>query len=236
VDIWGNRKPVPLIDGRHHLPVGTSPLFIENIDAKLARLRAGFQVSPDFAESVYEIHKHRISLTNPFNRTLSGRLVLHSPEHWDIRPRIIHISIPPGETLTAPIEMIFPISELAGRKFLGARIEPDNQGPIIEIVTPLRVGMRDVLLRPSAMIEGQDVVIAAAVTNVGEVGRTLYVSASARDQARTERIISNLQPGHTQIKTFRFSGAAAELSGQTVRVGVRDIKSPAILNKAVQVP
>lgn len=236
VDIWGNRQPVPLVDGRHHLPVGQSPLFIENIDAKLARLRAGFQIRPDFAESVYEIHEHRISLTNPFNRTLSGRLVLHSPDHWQIRPRLIHMSIPPGETLTAPIEIIFPISELAGRKFLGARIEPDNQGPMIEIVTPLRVGMRDVLLRPSAMIEGPDVVIATAVTNVGEVGRTLYVSAAARDQARTERIISNLQPGHTQIKTFRFSGAAAELRGQTVRVAVRDIKSPAMLNKAVQVP
>ncbi len=242
MDIWGNVAPLRTEGGRHVIPLDTTPRFVRNINVKLARLRAAFRLEPDFAESRFKVHKHELVLANPWPRTLTGRLRITEPKHWRINPRLINFSIPGRDEIRVPLDITFPMSELAGEKHLAAMMEFDADQPHrIELGAPLRIGLQNILMQPSASIEpvpGErgDVVISMMVQNIGDKAESLYAYATAPDQPRQERVISNLQPGERLVKRFRFADCAAPLRGRSLRVGLREMEGPAMLNKLVDVP
>lgn len=244
VDLWGNRVSLELTqNGRHQLELTSAPVFFEDIDIKLARLRSSFKIDPPFVRSVYKVHQHTLELTNPYPRSIHGTLRITGPEHWKIGPQLFHYNALPGETVRLPIELNFPISELEGEKQLTAMLELDGETErAVELAAPLSLGLKQVLYTPTLHVERSaqrvdgDVVVTALVTNIGDKPQSFYAFALAHDQPRLERIVSRLAPGQTMLKRFRFINAARELSGSTIRTGLREMNGPAILNTTVQVP
>jgi hypothetical protein len=242
MDIWGNTKPAELADGRHVVPVTTTPVFVRNINVNLAKLRASFRLEPDFAESRYKVHEHDLVVANPWPRVLAGRLRITGPEHWRINPSVINFSIPGGEEVRVPLEIVFPISELSGEKQVTAVMEFDaDQNYRVELATPMRVGLRHILMQPTASVEeipgtDGDVLVTLMITNIGTEPQSLYAYAVAPDQPRQERVVSSLPGGQYTIKKFRFANCGKPLAGKQLRVGLREMDGPAMLNKMVQLP
>ena len=55
-------------------------------------------------------------------------------------------------------------------------------------------------------------------------------------QARQERLVTNLAPGRTTIKRYRFPSAGAGLApGTKMRVGVKELNGTRILNDEVEI-
>ncbi|MAE61183.1 MAG: hypothetical protein CMJ49_07485 [Planctomycetaceae bacterium] len=242
VDIWGNRTPLPLRDDRHQLNLTQQPVFIDGINVQLAMLRAGFTLSPQQAESSFNVHQHTLTITNPWPRTISGRVKMAAPENWRITPRFVPFSIPAGQSVKVPVELTFPISEIAGRKLIHATIDVEaDRNYQIQLAAPLHIGLKNVRVRAAASIESKqpgavgDVVIRQTVTNTGDKPLAFTAFALAPGQPRAERIIAELLPGQSTVKTFRFAGAAHQLKGRTVRVGLREIDGPAVLNERVEI-
>jgi hypothetical protein len=241
-DAWGNPKPIQRVGDKQQITVGQSPLFIDGIDMRLARLRAGFRLEPDFVISAHARHEHTLRIDNPFPRTIAGRLHFISPARWDIQPRIQNFSIPAGQSLRLPLTFTFPISEIAGEKRLTARVEIEaDESYELELAAPITLGLKHVKLDPSVIVERGptgtiDVVVTATVINHGETDESFYAFAVAGDLPRQERIVAPLPAGQTMVKRFRFNDAARLLKGQDIRVGLRQTDGPAVLNHLVTVP
>ncbi|MEX0745036.1 MAG: hypothetical protein WD118_05500 [Phycisphaeraceae bacterium] len=238
LDVWGNREAVSRGDGRHHVALGREPVFIEGIDPELAMFRASFRVDPPFIESLQVPHERTITLTNPWSRTISGHMQMIGPKGWRLAPARHHFSIAAGQTVTLPLELQFPIVEVAGPKRLTARFDfTADQQYTVEMSAPMRLGLSNVdfdatlALEPGDDAGTQDAVVACLITNTGEEATAIYVFANLRGHPRQERIVARLDPGESVVRRFRFRDAGNALeAGLPIRTGVRETNGPAMLN------
>jgi len=239
VDIWGNRSPLPRGDGKHRLTVGQDPVFIEGIDAQLARFRSMLRFDPAFVESSNRQHEIELVIANPWPRTITGKVLIDAIDKWSINPRLMTFAIPAGERRRMPMTLSFPVSELAGRKNLAARVELEADRRFdLDTAIPLTIGLRDVDFNATLSVEEEtgDLLITSLVTNRGDEPRSLYAFVIAGDLARQQRIIATLEPNQTALKRFRLPGLRDQLAGRSVRVGLREMNGPAMINHLLDVP
>jgi hypothetical protein len=85
-----------------------------------------------------------------------------------------------------------------------------------------------------AIRDGKDVVVQQVISNYGEKPIDYTAFAVFPGQARQERLVTQLGPGRTTIKRYRFN--SVDLSAETkVRVGVKELLGTRILNAEVGV-
>ncbi len=241
-DVWGNRTALSMIDGKHHYPLSDTPVFITGIDDKLALFRAGFEIDQPFIESTQTLHERVLTLTNPWPVAISGYLHITGPEGWTSTPTRHFFSIPSGHTVKLPVSLRFPVSEVAGSKQLTVKVDMTVDQPMaIELTLPIEVGLKDVqmdshvALVPDAKGIGQELVASAVVTNTGDQPLSLYVFANLPGHPIQERIIADLGPGQSAVRQFRFPIADQAMLGQSIRMGVREVDGPRMLNKRLTI-
>lgn len=237
VDIWGNRKPVAPINGRHLVKLDTTPLFIEGIDARLALLRASFKIDPPLILSSALPQKRRIRFVNPWPQTMIGKLTLTQPKGWTLFPPTSHFTLSPGQTVEIPVTIQFPIYEVTEDKRLLANFDFSTDQPYtVQLTTDVELGLPDIDMDASLLIEPdphsarQDVVVTQLITYKGQDPQSFYVYANLPGFPRQERLIPQMMPGQSVVRKFRFPDAAAKLQSSNVRVGIRQANGPAMLN------
>lgn len=242
IDVFGNRRPLPLVESRHQFELTQTPMFIEGIDSQLALFRASFRVEPSFIESKQTVHQHTIRMRNPWSRTISGHLRITGLPDWMIEPRRLHFSIASGQSTSIALRIMFPVSEVAGSKrFTATATFMADQQYSVEIITPIKLGLRDVDFDATLVLERDsqtskvDVVVTQLITNKGVEPISLYAFAYMPNFPRQERIVPKLNPGQVIVRRFRFSAGPDQLIGKKVRVGLRETAGPAVLNKILVV-
>ncbi len=238
VDLWGNRSPVVSENGRHRIALGSAPVFIEGADTALALLRSTFQLDEPFIESTVIPHKRMLTLTNPWPQTITGYFRITEPADWTITPRQHYFAVAAGQSAQFPVQLRFPISEVAGEKNLVARFDfRANQSYEVDLNAPMELGLSYVDFDASLSLEPNDetgeldAIITHLITNTGPKPVALYAFASMQGYPRQERIVARLKSGQSVIRRFRFSDAGDKLDTIPIRAGVRETTGPAILNK-----
>ncbi|QDU34042.1 hypothetical protein KS4_21040 [Poriferisphaera corsica] len=240
VDVWGNRTSLELKGGKHHIKLSKVPVFVEGIDTKLAMFRASFKLSEPFIESKQMMHERKILLKNPWNRTISGYLQVKGPERWKMEPVRQFFSIPAGQKNSLSIKLRFPLSETSGDKQLVARFkftaDMDYQ---IDMGTPMELGLEGIdfsatlSLRPGLQEGATDAVLVCLISNRSLDEVTLYSFASIQGKRRQEVPVPKLMPGETVMRRFYFEDVEEALKKFSVRVGVREVDGPAVLNQKI---
>lgn len=238
VDVWGNSQPLAMEQGRHRIPLSSMPVFVEGIDAGLALFRTQFRVSPAFLETTQKNQSCTVELSNPWPRILSGTIHILEPADWFIEPRRTQFTLSPGEKFQLPLQVRLPPAELAGTRHLAARLDltADRQYQI-DLSVPLELGLpgikfqADLLLEKSPNGQGIDAVVVQTISNQSDRPLSLYAFAALPGFPRQERIIPRLLPGETAIRRFRFPGALPTLQKSDLRVGLREVDGPAMLNQ-----
>ncbi|QNN22400.1 hypothetical protein HED60_08975 [Planctomycetales bacterium ZRK34] len=240
VDIHGNRFPLSRHGDKQRLRLTQQPVFIEGVDMRLARFRAGFRIEPDLTESVHTIHEHVVHVENPWPSTITGHLRLTGPERWDFIPRSVDFSIPAGQTYKVPVDLTFPLYETAGEKLITARVDLDaDQRHTLDLATPIKVGLPDIDLKSSITLKTAPdgtrlAMITLVITNLSDRDESFYAFALPPGMPRQQRIVSPLKSGQTLVKHFTFP--ADQLTGRSIRVGLRQTDGPAVLNHVLEVP
>jgi hypothetical protein len=241
IDAFSNRTPVPLVAGQHELPLQSTPVFIEGIDSRLALFRASFALDEPFIESIQVPHVRTISLSNPWDRTISGHMLLTGPPGWQLSPQRHHFSIAAGQTSQMTVQMMFPVSEVAGPKHLTARFEFIASSRYqVDLATPMTLGLPNVSFDATIALERDpqtgrhDAVVTQLITNTGLQDLALSAFATMRGHPRQERVIAQLQPGQSIVRRFRFADAAEQFQTTDIRVGVRETAGPAVLNQILR--
>ena len=240
MDLWGNVTPLLATDGANlagttQLAVGPMPTLLVDIDASAAMLRAGVAIDRPLIESSFQAHSRRLRFNNPYKLAISGTLKLKGPAGWTINPSSHSFNLNPGEAFDRELSIEFPYNSYTGPKTIDAHftIQADRATAFAVPLT-LQLGLTDVGTQTLALRDCADVLVLQTIQNYGDKpidysGFAIYPGA-----ARQERLITNLGPGRTTIKRYRFSNVKVA-PGTRIRVGVKELSGTRILNDEVEI-
>jgi len=239
VDLWGNVTPLsrPPGDrrGRVALRVGPAPIFLVDIDGPQAQLRANVAIDRLLLESSFRPHERRVRFANPYQQPITGSLKLSGPPGWTINPPTFNFSLNAGDTFDRPVTIQFPYNSYAGPKSLTCEFFIEGErNPSFTVPLTLRLGLSDVGMQTLGVRDGRDVVVQQMITNYGDRPINYTAFALCPGQARQERLVTELQPGITTIKRYRFANAPFS-KNTTVRVGLKELEGTRILNDQIEV-
>lgn len=239
LDLWGNAAPLlqPKGEqgGRVVVNVGSTPIFLVDIDGHQAQLRASVAIDQPLLESTFHPHQRRIRFVNTYDHPISGALHLRAPQGWTLTPPTFNFNLNPGEKFDQPVSILFPYSSVAGTKRLDCDFLIDGEkNPSFGVPLTLKLGLSDVGMETIAMRDGRDIFVQQMITNYGDRPINYSAYASFPGQARQERVVVNLAPGATTIRRYRFENVPRTPKGQ-VHVGLHELQGNRILNDSVDV-
>lgn len=239
VDLWGNVSPVLQpkdASGVIDVAVGPMPIMLVGIDGQLAQMRSSFAINNPLLESSFKPHVRRLRFSNPYPTTIAGKLRLAGPTGWSVVAQQSSFSLAPGESYDGAITIEFPYNSFAGTKVIDAEIELQS-GAAGRFKVPLQVklGLGDIGLSTIALRDGNDVLVQQVITNYSDKPVDYTAFAIFPDQARQERLVTQLKPGTTIIKKYRFTDADFTGGPKTVRSGVKETEGTRVLNDEVAV-
>jgi hypothetical protein len=243
-DLFGNEVPLESSGGRHRVPIGFDPIFIENVDADLLRFQSGVRLEPGFLTSQGSRRSVELVLENPWPETMTGRVRLTGKEHWRLAPSVHQVAIDPGGELRLPFEISLGVAEESGTHAVAVEAELNVGRKLhrLELEPTLEIGLESVTLDGGVRLVdspsggARDVVVVAIVTNVGSEPVTMTAAALAPGEARKQAPISSLAPGDSTVRQFRFDGAAERLGGRVARVTLTEAGGVERLNRTFDVP
>ncbi|MBL0927463.1 MAG: hypothetical protein IBJ11_07405 [Phycisphaerales bacterium] len=247
VDAFGNRRPAPASasgGAGYEIALAPTPVFIHGVDASLARFRGRVRLDPAFLPARSERHNADIVLENPWPIAVSGRLRVAEPAEWAISPRVASFSLSPGETARIPVSIVFGVAEDAGHRSMTVEMElsADRQYPLLRMSVPVEIGLDTVQMQPSLRFvpddrgELRDAMVTVLITNLGTAPLSMEALAQAPGYAGQQAPVSDLKPGQSAIRRFRFENAAERLRGKPIRVGLREQNGTGRLNRTLVVP
>jgi urease beta subunit len=240
IDLWGNATRLLAIDdpkgpGHAALALGTMPVLLVGVDAQVAMLRASVAIDRPLIESSFKPHTRRLTFTNPFKVAISGAVRLKAPAGWTLNPPTQQFSLNPGETFDRELTIEFPYNSYAGAKTIEAQFTVQADKPsAFTVPLTLQLGLSDVGMQTLALRDGDDVVVQQTIQNYGDRPIDYGAFAIFPGAARQERLVTNLGPGRTTLKRYKFTGVKIA-PGTKVRVGVKESNGSRILNDEVEV-
>lgn len=241
-DRFGNETMVYREDNEHVIPLGPEPVFIRGIDTELVLFRSGLKLVPGFLESRAQRHALELEISNPWREAIQVALRFATPEGWEYGPRVVRASVPGGGRVRVPVEVALGVGETSGVREVLTEVALTNaQGeqPVQRVPLFVELGMKELRVTPSyRYTTGADgkvdgVVVSLLIANTGDREIPLQSFAFAPGYAAKETLIPSLGPGQAIVRRFNFKNAA-DLVGQRVRAGVREINGNGRLNYWVE--
>lgn len=234
VDVWGNARPVLMVNGEARLEIGPLPIFLLDIDGRQARMRASVAVDNPLLESSFKPHVRKLRFANPYSTAISGNFRIAPPPGWSIVAQSNSFSLNPGEVFETTLQIEFPFNSYAGPREMGLQIRmQDGADTQFLVPVPLQLGLSDVGLQTIALHDGDEVIVQQMITNYGDKPINYTAFALYPGQARQERLVTDLAPGRTTIKKYRFR--ATSDASVRVRSGLRELEGLRVLNEEVEI-
>ncbi|MFG0300208.1 MAG: hypothetical protein ACF8K1_11470 [Phycisphaerales bacterium JB047] len=252
-DVMGNETRVdPIATGNigvpmHHIPISRSPIIVEGVNAELVRLLGSLQLTPDMLESRSGLHNHHLTISNPWDIPISGRVFIVEPggytgdpgeidRSWEILPRTLDFNLSPGETRDLPVDFAYSLGELAGEKKLVFDVElhADQNYPMLRVERTIELGLTEVEMVLSAKRNDAGItVVSVDISHSYEREQHFELIAIAPNESRIRRTINALSPDKTVTRQFAFT---KPVPGDEIVVVLLPRESSTRLNKSVIVP
>ncbi len=241
-DLWGNEIPLirpadDAVTATVQLVIGPTPVFLTNIDGPLAQLRASVAIDRPLIESTFQSHTRKLHFKNTYPAAITGSLKLKPPPGWSITPSTHNFSLNPGESFDRDLAIEFPYNSPAGSRTMQAEFTlQSDRASTFHMPLTLKLGLSDVGMQTLAVRDGADLIIQQIVQNYSDKPVDYSAFAIFPGKSRQERLVTNLLPGRSVIKKFRFENIPAELPANTrARIGLKEIDGPRILNDEIEV-
>lgn len=236
VDMWGRSTPIELTDdGRHRIRLSHSPTIVDNVERWLLALRTTMNLNPRFLAMGFERHEVEFTITNPHESAVSGELRFDPPPGWQIRPSRLSLTLAPGQTLVAPLNVSFGRDETAGPRGIDVsmKLMADRT---YELTVPLEVtiGETDLDAWGLAFFVGDRLIVRHGVTNRSNETLNLRSVAIVPGRSRQYRLIDEFKAGQTITVEYHVKNGES-LRGRSIRLNLREIKGPRLHNLDVPV-
>lgn len=240
VDLFGNRKKLVNQNGRSRLKLDHWPVFLSNVDTRIARLRSTLRLEPDEIDGSISRQKLKLKFINPFNTTISGsaRFILDDRRHknWLVEPLSFNYVLDAGQSFERNITIKLPSNELGGPKTLNVFIGVDaDRNYNLRTAVPFEIKLTGIEVNIfTRLLNDSDLLIQQVVTNESENEISLNSFMDTPDQDHVEKAIPRLQPGNTVTKNYLIDNAEKWL-GKIIRVGLYDPKGTKRINYHIEV-
>ncbi|MDQ3441698.1 MAG: NEW3 domain-containing protein [Planctomycetota bacterium] len=235
LDLWGNASPVLKVGSNISVDIGEMPILLVGIDGPAAQLRASIALDRPLLESSFKPHTRKLSFMNPYRTAIGGTLKLKAPSGWTISPPTFNFTLNPGEKFERELTIEFPYNSFAGPKTIHAEVSVQaDTNTTFSLPIALSLGLSDVGIQTIALRDGTDVIVQQMITNYGDKPIDYAGFAIFPGQARQERLVTNLGPGRTTVKKYRFADVG-DAPGRVVRSGVKEQVGTRILNEEVPI-
>ncbi len=222
IDIWGQSTPLTRdTKGRHVVTLTPMPVFIPHVDPVLISFRSTIVWEPASVESGTELVNHTLTLSNQTDQVMSGEVFLVGHDNWKIIPRSANFSLLPQRKRVLPFRVKYPHNEPAGLRRLIAQVRMTD-GVYMEVPLQIEVGLEGIEISGVAVVEGGDLLLRHVVTNRTQDELHFRGSAVVAGRERQYRPLPNIQPGDTQIVTYRFRNGTS-LINTTLRLELREL-------------
>jgi hypothetical protein len=243
VDLWGNFSPLIAADSKNgdpksdkvDLDLGPMPIILVDIDGVTAQMRASVGFDQPLLESSFQPHSRKIHFENPGHTTIGGQLKLTGPDGWTLTPSVFSFTLNPGESFDRDVSIEFPYNSFAGPKTVKADFQIQaERNTSFTVPISLSLGLSDVGMQSMALRDKNDLIVQQMISNYGNKPIDYTAFAVYPGQARQERLVTQLGPGRTTIKLYRFSKVQI-IPNAKVRSGLREVEGTRILNDEVPV-
>ncbi len=215
--------------------VGPEPIVITGANYRLSKLRSLFDVQPRQVASAVRTHEETVRLVNPYNEPINGIVRLHGPAGWEISPSRLTFSLLPGKEMAEQVDVRIPYNEAVGAKTLTAELSIDSRR-FYKMTIPVTLDLQlpGIDTYAFADVTKTEVVIRHALTNRTHEEMSFVGSVLLPRASRRERLFLHVRPGQTMVKEYVIP--REQLAGQSqVRVNLREINGPRVLNQMVDV-
>ncbi len=256
-DVFGNDHAVDVTRSDtldlpyHSIPIGSSPVFVEGVDAELIRFLTQLAVDPPLLESHGGEHEHELVVTNPWKVPISGEIYIVEPggfsspdgqidRSWRITPRVMPFLIESGQTHRFPVNIMFSPFEESGMKdfVMDIELSAAEEYGLLRVKRPLFLGSQhlrlDVSYRLGPDSGGPNVYVDADIVNVGDDPLTCRVSVYASGFRDTASVTA-LAPGQSARRSFVLANGILTLAGSPVSVSVEVPDLRVRLNRTVTI-
>jgi len=224
IDLWGRATPLErAADGRQEVRLSPVPVYVDGVEQWLVAFLTNLRLDPSKVEFRIGTHPHAIVLAAPVREAVSGTVELRAPEDWDVSPRKFTFAMPPGGALRKEINIRYAHNESAGTKTILADIYFDSE-PRYHVEVPLQVeiGLKDVEVWGYASKRGDRLIVRHGVLNRTDQAISFRGFLAAPGRTRQYRVFNGMYPGRTLVVEYAFDNAS-ELSGRTLRLGLREV-------------
>lgn len=234
--LCGRRTALEVRDGIALVNLSPMPLILTDIDAPLALLHASCRIAPTTVEPNEGGPRPTVRFRNYYREPLVGYVQVTPPENWRVTPHRVEFELQPDEVFEQSLELRPPRRELALPRLLSVRVE--LRSPVKEVLdfpVTVGVGQREAEVRALARWEGEELVVEQRVENRGAAVLSFNSFCRVPGRPPLEAAILDLRPGEARQQVFRL-GAADELRGATLRVGLQQIRGRRYVEQLVEVP
>ncbi len=222
-DLWGNRSRPRVERNEQLLTLAALPVVYYPVAPWRVRMLSDFALDRPTIEPRIEEHQRTLLLRNLHDETVSGLLRLDAPAGWRIRPEIVPIELPPGQSAAIPMALRIPSNQAAGDYALVARLETEDQRlPDLTLRAPIRIAVPGLDVNLMASRSGSALRVVQRVTNRTDGPLDLRCSVIAPGRPRVSQTLRNLAADQTALPEYLLDGAA-DLAGATIRVSVEEI-------------
>ncbi|HEX8875688.1 MAG TPA: hypothetical protein VF777_03005 [Phycisphaerales bacterium] len=246
-DVFGNHSEMT-DPSRRPLPLSSTPLFIEGVDAELLRFGAAVQIDPPLLSMTVPESQHRLRLTNPWPTTISGRLVLVEPgggtaggprdRSWRIAPRLFPFALAAGETAEFPFTISFgPSEEIGSKTFVfDTELTAVRAYDVFKVSTQMELGMKDLAFSVTATPRGDSVELEATISNQTKSPLTLELTAFPPGSPRQTIDIGEVLAGNQAIRRFAIQSVYPSKKGKKIAVTLSDSETGIRITRTVTIP
>ena len=233
-DSWGRNLQEWSESSLATLPVGPSPQFITGIDPDLVEWQMNCKFSETHIDSVVGRSQFTsLEFKNSLDFGVSGKATLTSNQLWE-KPLVIPFKVNPGETFSAPIELILRSNISAADHEV--RIDFELAGHRRHTMTVFRhldIGIEGIRVDSATQVKNGQLLVHATVINDTpfEANFSLYLFAPNRRRQRLQ--IAKMPPGRAR-RTFVVNDGES-LQGQDVWLRVEEVRGNQILNYQIHV-
>lgn len=232
-DLWGQRRPLKVTNGRAEVVVGQMPVIIESIHSRLSLLHASFSVEPTYLQAHKPEPRPVLRFRNHFDQPMTGVVRFKPPAGWLIEPEEVPIDLSPGERFEQPLNITIPPRHAATTIRIEVRIELRTPSKTeLTFMVPLTVGLRDIDSVVTTRWVSGGLIVEHALTNRSDRVVSFRGFCDAPNHARIERVFRKIPPGQTHTQRYRYRGGLG-LRNTRLHVGLREIRGRRTLDQLV---
>jgi len=252
-DVFDNQTPIELkyiTDLKlpvHQIEIGRSPIIIEGVNTQLVEFLNALKLTPDKLQAESGVHKHALTISNPWPFTIRGRIFIVEPggytsptgeidRSWEIEPRVYPFTLNANEQKEVPIEIAYSLGEIAGEKQLAFDVElqGDKDYPLMRVNRTINLGLDTVEMSLTARRSPDAItIVTVKVNNKLDTDQDFEVIAIPPNEPRLRRSINAIKPNETVTREFAFTKVNP---GDRVIVALILRDSSIRLNQAITIP